>query len=46
MVIGTGTGAAAGMYYDIPAAGICFGAATGLIATIITSLINYQHDKK
>ncbi len=46
MAAGTGTGAAAGMYYDKLAAGLCFGSAAGLIATIITWLNIYQRNNK
>ena len=46
LAVGIGTGAAAGMYYDNLPAGLCFGAAAGIIATIITWLNNYQRDNK
>ena len=46
MAVGTGLGATAGMYYDNLPAGLCFGAAGGLVATIITWLNIYQRDIK
>ena len=46
MAVGTGLGTTAGMYYNNLPAGLCFGAAAGLIATIITWLNIYQLDNK
>lgn len=46
MIVGIGTGAAAGMTYDNLPAGLSFGTASGIIANLITLFNIFQRDNK